>query len=98
MLIKIHKAYRPVVAICDKALIGKTFKEDNKKIFLRENFFQGEEKTKEELIKEIKRQQIEDATFNIVGEKSIQIALDCGIISEKGIKKIQGVPIALVLM
>ena len=40
----------------------------------------------------------EDATFNIVGEESIKIALKIGIINKNGIKEIQGVPFALVLL
>ncbi len=40
----------------------------------------------------------EDATFNIIGEESTQAALKAGIITKKGIKKINNIPFALVLM
>ena len=46
----------------------------------------------------MQKMQKEDATFNIVGNKSIKAALKAGIISEEGIKKIQGVQFALVLL
>jgi hypothetical protein len=40
----------------------------------------------------------EDSTFNIVGEESVKAALKAGIIKKEGITRIQGVPIALVLL
>jgi hypothetical protein len=43
-------------------------------------------------------QAMEDATFNIVGKKSIDAALKAGIITKKGIAKIKDTPFALVLM
>ena len=39
-----------------------------------------------------------DATFNIIGEEAVQTALEAGVIDEKGIIKIQEIPIALVLL
>ena len=41
---------------------------------------------------------IEDSTFNIVGEKSVNTAVKAGIILNSQIRKIQGVPFAMVLM
>lgn len=98
MQIKIHSAYRTIVALCDSDLIGKSFEEENKQIKLRENFFKGDEKSKEEMIKLLQDLNKEDATFNIVGKESVQAALEAGIIKEHGIIKIQDIPIALVLM
>ena len=40
----------------------------------------------------------DDATFNIIGKKSIKTALEAGIISKEGIKKIQNIPFALIVM
>lgn len=98
MLIKIHSSYRNVVAICDSNLIGKTFQEGEKSIFVNPNFFQGEEKTPEEILEIIEKGSAEDYTFNIVGEESVGLAIKSGIIKETGIIKIQGIPIALVLL
>ena len=98
MLIKIHKAYRIVVALCDSDLIGKTFTQDNKEITIHPNFFKGEEKTKQEILQILQNMQKEDATFNIVGKESIQTALEAGIISKQGIITIQDTPVALVLL
>lgn len=98
MFVKIHKSYRTVVAICDSDLIGKTFEEGKRQLHVRENFYKDKEVNKEELLSIIKRQMIEDASFNIVGKESIQTALEAGIIKKEGIHKIKGIPFALVLM
>ncbi len=87
-----------MVAICDKELIDKKFEQDNMGLDLTDSFFKGEEKTEEEVLKIMQNSAEEDATFNIVGEKSINLALKSGIINKQGIKKIQGIPVALVLL
>ena len=98
MLIKIHKAYRNVVAVCDSDLLGKKFEQGNKQIDLTGDFFKGQEKTEEE-IKEILEDMVgEDAIFNIVGENSCKIAEKSGLISKKEIIYIDNVPIALILL
>ena len=100
MLIKIHKSQniRPVVAICDSDLLGKKFEEGKRQLDIRENFYKGEEASKENAIKLIQRQSIEDASFNIVGKESIAAAIEAGIIQKEGVHKIKGIPFALVLL
>ena len=98
MLIKIHKGYRKTIALLDTNLIGKTFEEDIRKIKIKEEFFKGEERNKQEIIEILKNMQKEDATFNIVGEESVQTALEAGIIDKQGIIKIDNIPIALILL
>ena len=46
----------------------------------------------------MKNMSYEDATFNIVGKESVNAALEAEIINKQGIKTIQGVPFALVLL
>ena len=98
MIVNIIKSYRDVVAICDSELLGKYFEEDKFQLDIKESFFKGEEKTEQEVIEIIKNMQMEDATFNIVGEKSINAAIKSGLIFKDSIKTIQGIPFALVLM
>ena len=98
MFIKIHKSYRDVVAIADSELIGKKFEQGKFQLDVKENFFKGDEVDEKKAI-EIMRDFIrEDATFNIIGKKSIQTALKAKIISQDGIKKINNVPFALILL
>ena len=98
MFVNIIKSYRDVVAICDKELLGKKFEEGGFQLDVKENFYFGKECSEKEVIEIIQRMAEEDATFNIVGKKSVNAALKSGIIEEIGIKEIQGIPFALVLI
>ncbi len=98
MLLKIHKSYRGVVAVCDSELLGKKFEEGQKILEVRESFYNGEEIKEKKMIELMSDLAKEDATFNIIGKNSVNAALKAGIISKKGIKKVQGVPFALVLL
>ena len=98
MLVKIHKSYRLLVAICDTDLLGETFEEGNRILEIRESFYDGEEKSESEIIELMQDLAREDATFSIAGKQSVNCALKAEIISKKGIKKVSGIPFALVLM
>jgi len=98
MLIKIHKTYREVIAVCDDNLVGKKFEEGNKVLDVRESFFKGKEIQEKELVELMTDFAKADATFNIVGKQSVETALKAGIISQDGVKKIKGIPYALVLL
>ena len=96
--LKIHRSYRSVVAICDLELLGKRFEEGNRQLDIRENFYKDQEISTEDLIKIIKRQRVEDASFNIIGEKSVQAALETEIITNDSIGKVNNIPFALTLL
>lgn len=98
VLVNIIKTYRDVVAICDSELLGKRFEEGKFQLDIKESFFKGDEIGEEKTIEILKDMEKEDATFNIVGEKSTDIALKAGIIRQEGIGKIKGIPFALVLV
>ncbi len=101
MYVNIIESYRNVVTICDKELLGKRFEEGIKQLDIKESFYKGENGKicKTEEIKEIIKNWLkEDATFNIVGEKAIQLALNEKIIDGEGIAKIENIPYALILL
>jgi hypothetical protein len=98
MFVNIIKSYRDVVAICDKDLLGKKFEEGKLQLDIKESFFKGKEVSKEEASEIMIDMKLEDSTFNIIGKKSVQTALETGIITKEGIKKIDNIPFALVLM
>ena len=98
MYIKIHKSYRNVVAICDADLVGKKFEEGKRQLDVRENFYKDVKVTKEEAIKIMQKHSNEDSTFNIVGEKSIQAAIEAGLITKDSIGKIDNIPFTLILV
>ncbi len=97
MLIKIHKATRLAVALCDSNLIGKKFEDEVRQLDLTGKFFEGEEKTREEVAELLKFFSMEDACFNIIGEQSCSVAREVGLISDEGISKIAGIPFSLIL-
>jgi len=97
MYLKIHESYRKVVALADADLIGKTFEEGKKQLEIRESFYKGELMEEKTVIEKLISLSLDDATFNIVGEKSINAALKAKIITKDTIGKVQNIPFALVL-
>lgn len=97
MLVKIHKSYRDIIAVCDSELLGKKF-EQGKKFLELTDFYNGKGISEQELVALLKDFASEDATFNIVGKKSVQAAIKAGIINSAGVKKVQDIPFALVLL
>lgn len=98
MFVNVIKSYRDVVAVCDKELLGKKFEEGKLQLDVKESFFKGKEVSKEEASEIMIDMRLEDSTFNIIGKKSIQTALESGIITKEGIRKIDNIPFAFVLM
>ncbi len=96
MLIRVIKSYRDVVALCDSELLGKKFEEGKFQLDVKENFYGGDEMSEEDASRIIQRMIREDATFNIVGEKSIKLAMAHDLIREENIKRIQGIPFSMV--
>ena len=98
MLIKIHKGTRYVVAVCDSDLIGEKFVEGERQLDLTGRFFDGAEKTVEEIKGIVEDMKREDACFNFVGEESVELGKEVGLVGDGGVIVVQGVPISLVLM
>ncbi|MBU1252093.1 MAG: DUF424 family protein [Nanoarchaeota archaeon] len=110
MFVNVIKSYRDVVAVCDKELLGKKFEEPVpagvrglvRQLDVKENFYKNSENpepmTEESVRKIMEKMQEEDATFNLIGKKSVKVALELGIITEENVGKIQGIPFALVLL
>jgi hypothetical protein len=98
--IKIHEAYRNIVSAADANLIGKKFIDENSNLQLdvKESFYGGDLVEEPKAIKIMKAAVADDATFNVVGEQSIQAALKAGIIEKRGIMRIKGIPHALGLL
>jgi hypothetical protein len=98
MFVKIHSATRYVVAICDEDLIDKQFYEGIRQIDLTSTFFKGEKKMKDE-VNELMRDMVrEDASFNIVGKESCDLAVECGLVKREEIGAIAGIPMVLSLL
>lgn len=98
IFINVISSYRNVVAVCDSELLGKRFEQGKFQLDIKESFYKGEEVDEQRAVSIMKRMLAEDATFNIVGKNSVNLALQAGVIAKEGIGEIQGVPFALVLL
>ena len=98
MLVKVHESYRKIIEICDSELLWQKFKEGNRQFEVFEPFFGGQKMSESGIIELMKDPMKDDATFNLVGKKTIAAALKAKIIEKEGIMEINDVPIALVLL
>ena len=97
MWVKIHKSYRTTVAVCDENLLGKKFEEGIKQLDVRENFYNGQKMSKEDLIPLLRREAKEDSIFSIVGKESIATAVEARLIEKDSWHTLKGIPFILVL-
>ncbi|HID26870.1 MAG: DUF424 domain-containing protein [Methanosarcinales archaeon] len=95
MYLKIHKSEREfLVAVCDKEVIGKTFKESNLILEASEFFYKGELATSTQVI-----EALANATIaNLIGKKAVNCAIEGGYCSAENVIKIQEVPHAQIVM
>ncbi len=77
-----------IVAVCDKDIIGKKFREGELVLKLEEAFYKGNETCNEE----VKEALMEATIANLSGKKSIACAVDCGCIDPDTVVFIEGIP------
>jgi len=93
MIIKINKAQgRAIVAICDSNLLGKNFENDISQLDLSSPFYLGKESTTDQVIEMFNKAD----NLNLVGEKTIRLALDNKILTNNNIRMIQNIPYAII--
>ncbi|MFX1328968.1 MAG: DUF424 domain-containing protein [Promethearchaeota archaeon] len=93
--IKVHiKDELETIACCDEELLNQAFKEGNLRIEISSQFFGGELINLDDAISILK----EASYFNIVGEKVINEAINCRLITKEGVRFINGIPMALKMM
>lgn len=80
-----------MVAVCDRDLIGRHLKNDVCEITVNASFYQGEE-ADEEIVTDLL---YKATTANIIGKKSIECAVKCGLIDPNAIIYFEDVPHAL---
>jgi hypothetical protein len=91
MYLKIHEGPRGrVVAVCDKELIGKVLEDEDTCMDLKKHrsFYVGERVGKDEVGKAL-------GTFssaNIVGQKSVDVALSLGLVDKDDVMYINDTP------
>jgi len=82
------------IACCDEELLDQVFKEGNLKIEISNQFFGGELVNLDTAISVLKKAYF----FNLVGERIIEKAIHCKILSINSVRLINGVPMAIKMM
>lgn len=90
--IHVHPDEGEVLAVADATLIGKTIEEGKLQLNVSERFYHGELVSLEELEEKLQ----ESGNINLVGTHAFTVAQKMGLVSEKGIKRIAGVPYACI--
>jgi hypothetical protein len=91
ILVKVHEN-GGVIAMCDSDLLGKHFEKDLLQLDVSELFYGGEEMDD----KQIKNLVDNARSINIVGEESINYAIEKNLISKNQVITIDNVPHAQV--
>lgn len=88
MIVKVHNSENgTVVAVCDSDLIGKKFEEGNLQLDLTSDFYKGQEKSEKEIGDLLRNAYI----INVVGKKSVELAIKEKVIDESSVKKIANI-------
>jgi uncharacterized protein len=98
VLINIHENYRKIVAICDSDIVGKRFEEGKLQLDVNEKFYGGKEYEKKKALKILQNALDDDACFNFVGQNSIDLGIEAGLIKKENLIIIQGVPHAIAIL
>lgn len=87
--VKIYRTQGEVLlAACDEELLGKTFREGELKLEVKERFYKGE-LVEEEVLGDL----LEEATIaNLTGERCVSKAIELGYIDRERVLRIAGVP------
>ena len=89
MYLKKHETEgRVIVAVCDKSILGKKFKEGMLVLQIDESFYKGDEACDED----IKEALTCAAIANISGQRSVSCAVACGFIDPDTVIYIEGIP------
>ena len=96
MYLKIHRAPDGtcVTAICDRELLNTTVSDGNLEVCISESFYGNRIVSEEEV-----RRALESAgNVNLMGERSVSIAIDMGMIGRNGCIMIGKVPHAQIFL
>ncbi|MDO8428794.1 MAG: DUF424 family protein [Candidatus Diapherotrites archaeon] len=91
---KIHSYEgKTILAACDKELVGRKLKRFDYEIHISEHFYKGKSVSREEL-KEFMQ---EFGNINLFGEKTVQLAIELGLITEASIILIDSIPHVVII-
>ena len=94
MYLKIHQSSQgKVIAVCDRELLDTTLQGDSFDFEISASFYGGKEIGEDEL----KLCFAQPGSLNLVGRKTIECAIACGVVDPAAVCEIDGVPHAVVL-
>ena len=83
-----------LVAVCDSELLGRTFREGELHLTVNEAFFKGRPANANEV-----KKALEEATIaNLVGEQAVACGINSGVVDEKCVITIDGIPHAQMVL
>ncbi len=87
--VKIYRVQGEVLlAACDEELLGKTFREGELKLEVKERFYKGD-LVEEDALESL----LEEATIaNLTGERCVSKAIELGYVEKERVLYIEGVP------
>lgn len=89
MIVKVHKKdEKTVIAVCDTGLLGRIFEQDELQLDLTSDFYKGDEMDEKEAGDLVRNADV----VNLVGRNSVKLGIQEGIIEERNIIEIDGVP------
>jgi len=80
-----------LVSVCDAACVGETYEEGEVSLDVTEAFYGGDDAEAvgdDAVVESLTRASV----ANIVGEKSVAVAIDAGIVDEARVLSIEGTP------
>jgi hypothetical protein len=90
MFLKIHRSQElgDVVAVCDRELLNTTIHHESLTVIITETFYGDTPATEDEVRDALKTA----GTINLMGERSVGIAIDMGLVMKSGCRMIGSVP------
>jgi hypothetical protein len=90
MFLKIHRSpdTADVVAVCDRELINTTISSDTMTVTISESFYGSRPATEDEIREALKRA----GNANLMGERTINLAIEMGLLTRGGCIMIGKVP------
>jgi hypothetical protein len=74
-----------LVSVCDPDVLGETFEDGDLSLTVSEEFYAGDEVDEEAVVDSLRRASV----ANIVGERSVTVAIDAGIVEEANVLAIE---------
>ena len=90
MLLKVHRSrdIGDVVAVCDRELLNKTISHEKLSLTITEAFYGNTPATEDEVREALKHA----GNINLIGERSVNLAIGMGLLTQSGCIMIGTVP------